>query len=73
MPDDGPYRKRQLKRSSEQLNHSNDSLLVGDFNFGDGPENDEFHHEYVDCYRQIYPNVDEYPGFTFNRLEVCFQ
>ncbi|KAL6055223.1 Replication protein [Balamuthia mandrillaris] len=65
-PEDEPIRKQQLElvfsllRSDKEVSTS---VLMGDFNFGDGKENENIPSEYVDLWPHLRPEEE---GYTFN-------
>lgn len=85
-PHQGPERKAQLEISFEGLEKdSESSILMGDFNFGDGRENERIPSNWKDTWREIYEPVptlefivEEEPsehtingkGFTFDPKRV---
>jgi tyrosyl-DNA phosphodiesterase 2 len=66
--EDGPMRAEQLDLIFPKLKNSDDAVLLGDFNFGDGEEPDSSHlaKNFVDLWPALYPTQ---PGYTWN-IEV---
>jgi len=65
-PQDGPIRKLQLDLIFDLMKNADHSVLMGDFNFGDGPENCNIDDDYVDVWSFLMPDQD---GYTFNYRE----
>jgi endonuclease/exonuclease/phosphatase family metal-dependent hydrolase len=65
---DGPMRAKQLDIIFAMMKDADDSILLGDFNFGDGEEPDSSHldKKYFDVWRELKPKN---PGYTWN-IEV---
>jgi hypothetical protein len=64
----------QMKTSFDITSQSENGVLMGDFNFGDGDENSEIPKEYSDVYREIFPenspNLVDRLGYTFDYTTV---
>lgn len=64
MLEDGPLRAQQLQTMFAALRGTDEALLVGDFNFGDGePEGSALDPGFVDAWKTVKPRD---PGFTWN-------
>ena len=63
--EDGPVRAKQLDAIFPLLRDSDDAVLLGDLNFGDGEEPDTSHLDkaFVDLWTTLRPGE---PGFTWN-------
>ncbi|PRP77790.1 Endonuclease/Exonuclease/phosphatase family protein [Planoprotostelium fungivorum] len=70
MDNDRDIRKAQMGIIFDQIGSSSSSILCGDCNFGDGPENEEIPHAYVDAWRVLHKTDDPDPklalGHTFD-------
>lgn len=62
----GALRAKQMKAAFSRLGRAEGSVLLGDYNFGDGeqPETATLPNHYIDPWPMIYPN--QY-GYTWNR------
>ncbi len=58
-----------MEISFDLMKSSPDSILMGDFNFGDGSENDEILSSYKDTWPSVHDLKSE-PGYTFTYKEV---